>query len=189
MKLFETITPDFQEWIRAQKLFFVATAPLSANGHVNLSPKGHDCLRILNDRTVCYLDMTGSGNETSAHILENERITLMWCGFEGSPRILRLYGRGEVVLKDSQKWKVLVQEHFADVLPSARQIIVSHVDRVQTSCGYAVPFYDYKEDRETLKNYMKVKEKKGAMQDYWKDKNLESIDGLTTPMGAELRSS
>lgn len=159
MKLYENITPELRAWIEKQHVFFVGTAPLSIDGHVNLSPKGHDCLKVLDDQTVCYMDMTGSGNETSAHIMENGRITFMWCGFEGPPRILRLYGRGEIVLKDddSERWKGLVEKLDVPVLPGTRQIVVNHVDRVQTSCGFAVPFMDYKEDRNSLQKWSKVK--------------------------------
>ena len=147
MKLHDNITPDLQTWIEKQKVFFVATAPLSGDGHVNLSPKGHDSLRVLDETTVCYLDMTGSGNETSAHIMENGRITFMWCGFEGPPRILRLYGRGETVLRNEHdpRWNELASK-FDSLLPGARQIVVNHVDRVQTSCGMAVPFMDYSKE-------------------------------------------
>mmetsp|Transcript_17146 Transcript_17146/g.28491 ORF Transcript_17146/g.28491 Transcript_17146/m.28491 type:complete len:189 (+) Transcript_17146:107-673(+) len=182
MQLFDNITPELQEWLEQQKLFFVGTAPLSGDGHVNLSPKGHDCFRILDNQTVCYnMDMSGSGNETSAHIAENGRITLMWCGLEGPPRILRLYGQGEVILKGSgDKWNQLAGK-FPEVLPGTRQIIVNHVDRVQTSCGYAVPYYEYKEDREVLKKFFKVKEKQAeGCEEYWRKKNMKSIDGLTT---------
>jgi hypothetical protein len=183
MKLHECITPKLREWIEQQHVFFVATAPLRSEGHVNLSPKGHDCLRVIDDHTVLYIDMTGSGNETSAHIAENGRITMMWCGFEGPPRILRLYGRGEVVLpKDEQRWKE-VAACFDDnaLLPGTRQIIVNHVDRVQTSCGYAVPYLDYKEDRDALKKWSTVKGDDG-LEKYRREQNVRSIDNLKTPL-------
>lgn len=188
MQLFDNITPELHEWILQQKMFFVGTAPLTGTGHVNLSPKGNNCLRILDDSTVCYMDMSGSGNETSAHIDENGRITIMLCAFEGSPRILRLYGTGEVVLKGSDKYEKLLETEFGgEMLPGTRQIIMNHVTRVQTSCGYAVPFMDYKEDRETLQKFFKVKEKQdGAMQDYWRKKNMASIDGLQTTLAQKL---
>ncbi|MGB7342313.1 MAG: pyridoxamine 5'-phosphate oxidase family protein [Phototrophicaceae bacterium] len=178
-KVHDRITPEFQEWIAAQHVFFVASAPLSADGHVNLSPKGHDCLRVLDDHTVAYMDMTGSGNETSAHLAENGRITLMWCGFEGAPRIFRLYGRGEVVLPDTERWAEL--SPLFDPLPGARQIVVNHVERVQTSCGFAVPFMDYKEERNALKKYAENKGEDG-MHSYRQEKNMQSIDGLKTPL-------
>jgi hypothetical protein len=133
------------------------------------------------------MDMSGSGNETSAHVAENGRITFMWCAFEGAPRILRLYGSGEVVLRDSPKWKEM--SRMFEVLPGARQIIINHVERVQTSCGYAVPFFDYQEDRETLKKYYHVKERQGQMEEYWKNNNMKSIDGLETPLSSKMMES
>jgi hypothetical protein len=185
MKLHENITPELTSWIAKQHVFFVGSAPLSANGHVNLSPKGHDCMSVLDDKTVCYLDMTGSGNETSAHILENGRLTFMWCSFDGAPRILRLYGRGEVVLPvNTERWNELVV-HF-DPLPGMRQIIVNHVDRVVTSCGFAVPFMDYKEDRNSLQKWSKVKGEERLIE-YRREHNCESIDGIETPLGTLLR--
>ncbi|HEX2622484.1 MAG TPA: pyridoxamine 5'-phosphate oxidase family protein, partial [Phototrophicaceae bacterium] len=140
-KVFECITDDFREWIAAQHLFFVASAPLSADGHINVSPKGQDCLRVLSDHQVAYLDLTGSGNETSAHLEENGRITLMFCAFEGPPRILRLYGTGRTVLLGTPEWDELID--LFTPMPGMRQIIVIDVTRVQTSCGYAVPFFNY----------------------------------------------
>jgi Pyridoxamine 5'-phosphate oxidase len=207
MKVFDTITDDLQDFIRRQKMFFVATSPLASSGHVNLSPKGYDCFRIIDETTVCYLDMTGSGNETASHIGENGRLTFMWCAVDGSPVILRLYGRGEVVLRptndaattgtggnsnsnssNNSKWHQLVQMYFpTGILPSSRQIIINHVERVQTSCGYGVPYFDYREDRETLKKYFTVKEKQeGAMEMYWQEKNMASIDGIVSPYGAKI---
>lgn len=171
----ERITDEFREWIEKQHIFFVASAPLTGDGHVNLSPKGMDALRVLGDHTVAYLDMTGSGNETSAHLVENGRITMMWCAFEGPPRILRLYGKGHVVLPDTPEWDSLIDQFT--MLTGARHIIVNEVERVQTSCGYAVPFMDYKEDRQTL---VKWAEHKGVdgIEAYHQEKNMISIDGL-----------
>lgn len=178
-KVHEKITPEFREWIARQHVFFVASAPLSGDGHVNLSPKGHDCLRVLDERTVAYLDLTGSGNETSAHVAENGRITLMWCAFEGPPQILRLYGRGEVALPGSERWEEL--SGLFDPMPGARQIIVNHVERVQTSCGFAVPFMDYREERETLIRYA-VNKGEDGMREYRAEKNMRSMDGLPMPL-------
>jgi hypothetical protein len=201
MKVFATITTELQDLIRRQKMFFVATAPSSTNGtHVNLSPKGYDCFRLVDESTVLYLDMTGSGNETAAHIQENGRLTIMFCNMEdGPPVILRLYGRGEVILRPSSddedgssidsEWRRLIKAHFSSdgqggVLPGSRQIIINHVERVQTSCGYGVPSFEYRGDRETLKKYFAVKEKQdGAMETYWQQHNLTSIDGIDTPHG------
>ena len=143
MKVHERITPELQAWMEQQHIFFVASAPLSATGHVNLSPKGYnDCFRILDESTVCYADMTGSGNETSAHVHENGRLTIMFCAFQGGPRILRLYGRGQVLLADDAEYQSLVQRTQCTLYPGTRQIVVLHVDRITTSCGYAVPKMD-----------------------------------------------
>ena len=129
-KYYETITPELSEFIGKQHLFFVASAPLSGEGHVNVSPKGLDCLRILNPLKVAYLDLTGSGNETSAHIHENGRITLMFCAFEGAPRIMRLFGQGHTVLPNTPEWDELVPQFTMHA--GARQFIVVDVQLVQT---------------------------------------------------------
>lgn len=178
-KLHENITDDLQEWIKAQHLFFVASAPLSAEGHVNVSPKGQDCLRILSSTKVAYLDLTGSGNETSAHLHENGRITFMFCAFQGPPRILRLYGTGHTVLPDMPEWDELIG--LFNPMPGMRQIIVAEIDRVQTSCGFSVPLYDYVEERDTLIKWAEVKGDDGLVA-YRQEKNLQSIDGLPTMM-------
>lgn len=184
MQLHSCITDTFKTWIEKQHVFFVATAPLSGDGHVNLSPKGYDSLRILDSHTVCYLDMAGSGNETSAHIAENGRITLMFCGFEGGPRILRLYGRGEVVLPDHPKWNHYIS-HYDETLPGTRQILVNHVERVQTSCGFGVPFLNFTEDRNVLRNFFDKKGEEGCVE-YMKEKSRTSIDDIPTPQGDQF---
>jgi Pyridoxamine 5'-phosphate oxidase len=182
MKLHDCITEDFKTWIEKQHVFFVATAPLSGDGHVNLSPKGYDALRIIDEHTMCYMDMAGSGNETSAHVTENGRITFMFCAFEGGPRILRLYGRGEILLPDHPDWGRYLSR-YNDKLPGTRQIIVNHVERVQTSCGYGVPFMQFQENRETLCNFFEKKGGKGS-EDYMREGTARaSIDGLPTPQG------
>src|SRR5512146_1993651 len=119
-KVHEAITPEIAEFIKRQHMFFVATAPLSEDGHVNLSPKGLDCFRVLGPQQVGYMDLVGSGNETAAHVLENGRITFMFCAFEGAPNILRLYGTGRVVLPEADEWPALTQ--IFTVVPSTRQI-------------------------------------------------------------------
>ena len=158
-------------------MFFTASAPLDANGHVNLSPKGMDTFRILDENTICYLDLTGSGNETAAHIAENGRLTVMFCSFAGAPLILRLYGRGEVVHRNSEKWEKL-SVLFADY-PGTRQIVVLHVESLQTSCGFAVPLYQFKEERRQLIEWAERKGDEG-IENYWREKNQTSIDGLPT---------
>ncbi|CAB9508548.1 Pyridoxamine 5'-phosphate oxidase-related FMN-binding [Seminavis robusta] len=187
MKLHDCIDDDFKAWIEKQHVFFVATAPLSGNGHVNLSPKGYDALRIIDDKTICYRDLAGSGNETSAHIAENGRLTFMFCAFEGAPRILRLYGKGEILLPDHPKFNTYLSKHYQnDMKPGTRQIVVNHVDRVQTSCGYAVPFMDFKEDRTTLCNFFEKKGGEGSV-DYMREKTPRtSIDDIPTPQGTKF---
>jgi hypothetical protein len=178
-KLYSSIKPAHKEFIEKQRLFFVATAPLSVDGRVNLSPKGLDCFRVLSDHQVAYMDLISSGNETSAHTLENGRITFMFCSFEGAPNILRLYGKGFVVLRDSNKWEDYSQ-HFT-IYPSTRQIVVANIDLVQTSCGFGVPLYEFKGDRDIHFDWA---EKKGAdgLMEYVKEKNLKSLDGLPTDL-------
>lgn len=179
-KYYDAITPDLHEFISKQQMFFVASAPLSGEGHVNVSPKGLDCLRILNPLKVAYLDLTGSGNETSAHIHENGRITLMFCAFEGAPRIMRLFGQGHTVLPNTPEWNELAP-HFV-MHPGARQIIVTDVELVQTSCGFAVPLYDFVGHRDTLIKWAETKGEDGISA-YHHEKNMQSLDKLPTPLG------
>jgi hypothetical protein len=182
-KAFEQITDTMQEFIRNQHIFFVGTAPLAAEGHVNISPKGTDCFRILNENRVAYLDLTGSGNETSAHIAENQRITFMFCAFEGAPNIVRLYGTGTTILPHDSQWQELIGlfPHY----PGIRQIILADIHRTSTSCGYAVPFFDYQGERDTLTRYWEVKGDQ-ALPDYHRQKNMLSIDGIISPLGQAL---
>jgi len=161
-------------WIGEQHVFFVATAP-SVGGHVNLSPKGHDALRVIDDRTVAYLDLTGSGSETIAHTRENGRITIMLCAFEGPPRILRLYGRGTAHALGTPRYDELIGRF--EPIVGARAIVELAIERVQTSCGYSIPFMDYREERPTLQQWAARKGDEG-LQAYWAEKNVESIDGL-----------
>ena len=179
-RTYPAITDELRAFIEAQQMFFVASAPLAADGHVNVSPKGLDSLRVLGPRRVAYLDLTGSGNETSAHLRENVRITLLFCAFSGPPRILRLYGTGAAALPGSAAWaelRPLFPGH-----PGARQLVVADITRVQTSCGFAVPLYDYTGQRETLLRFAETKGEEGLVA-YRQQKNACSIDGLTTPLG------
>ena len=180
-KFFDSIDGDHRAFIEAQHMFFVASAPLSADGHVNLSPKGQDCLRVLGPNRVAYLDLTGSGNETSAHLRENGRITLMFCAFAGPPKILRLYGHGETLLPASPMWDELFP--LFDPIPGARQLIAVEVSQVQTSCGFAVPNYEYVDQRDTLTRWAESRGDDGLVA-YRREKNTRSIDGLPTPIGA-----
>ncbi len=180
-KMYDTINEAQRAFIAEQRVFFVASAPLGAEGHVNLSPKGLDCFRLLGPNRVAYLDLTGSGNETSAHLRENGRVTFMFCAFDGPPNILRLYGRGEVALPSDALWDEL-RPHFGDH-PGARQIIVAAIDRVQTSCGFAVPHYEYVGQRDALTRWATVKGDAGLAA-YQRERNARSINGLVTPIGA-----
>jgi len=182
-RFYDSIPVELQEFIRAQRMFFVATAPLGASGRVNISPKGMDTFRILAPDRVAYLDLTGSGNETSAHVSENGRITFMFCAFEGKPMILRIYGRGRTVLPSDAQWETL-KGLFPD-LAGTRQIIVADVTQVQTSCGYAVPFMEFKDQRDQLVKWCETKGPE-KIETYWREKNVRSIDGLPTPLGEKL---
>jgi hypothetical protein len=174
---FERLTPKLTDFIQRQKLFFIATAPPLAEGRINLSPKGMDTLRVLSDDTIAYLDLTGSGNETAAHLRydPNHRATLMFCSFDEKPMILRLYCRGEVVRRQDPAWQDLAR-HFPTFV-SARQIIVLKIESGQTSCGFGVPVYDHKGERNQLQEWAEKKGDAGIRQ-YWADKNTRSIDGL-----------
>jgi len=178
-KVLPEIDRELAEWIAAQPMFFNATAPLSAEGHINLSPRGLDSFRVLGPHEVAYLDVTGSGNESAAHLAENGRITLMFCAFSGPPRILRLYGRGEVLPPGSEDFASL-HARFPAELPPPRQIIRVAVERVQTSCGYGVPLMSFEGQRDELVRWA---EKKGAegLLDYQRKNNRFSIDGLEAP--------
>ena len=178
-KFHETISPAHADFIQNQHIFFVATAPLSADGHVNLSPKGLDCFRIIDNNKVAYMDLISSGNETSAHTLENGRITLMFCSFEKVPNILRLYGKGFTVLPGSNNWNDYAQ-HFT-IYTSTRQIIVAEIDLVQTSCGFGVPLYNYEGERNIHFEWTETKGTEG-LYEYVNKNNLKSLDGLPTAL-------
>ncbi|MEH1854872.1 MAG: pyridoxamine 5'-phosphate oxidase family protein [Nostoc sp.] len=178
-KLFDCITKELQDFIAAQHLFFVGSAPLSPTGHVNLSPKGFNCFRILSPNRVGYLDLTGSGNETSAHLQENGRITFMFCAFEEPPCILRLYGQGTTILPSSPDWDSLYSLFLP--IPGTRQIIIADIEKIQTSCGFGIPLYEYQGQRQTLVNWANKKGEEGV-REYQQQKNLVSIDGLATPL-------
>lgn len=186
-KVHENITDSIRAFIEKQHLFFVATAPLSGDGRVNMSPKGLDSLRVLSRDRVAYLDLTGSGNETSAHLLENGRITFMFCAFEGPPNIVRLYGTGRTIVPGAPEWDELYALFPQDYL-GVRQIIVADISRVQTSCGYAVPFMDFVGERDTLHRWAEAKGADGLVS-YRQQKNLCSIDGLPTPLAVETTSA
>ncbi len=170
----EALDDKLIDWIGAQHVFFVATAPADG-GHVNLSPKGHDAFRVLDPQTVAYLDLTGSGAETIAHTRENGRMTIMFCAFDGPPQILRLYGRGTPHPIGVPRYEELA-ERFP-VMPGMRSIIELSIDRVQTSCGYSIPRMDFRAERPTLHQWAERKGDDG-LREYWAEKNAASIDGL-----------
>ncbi|MEZ6038616.1 MAG: pyridoxamine 5'-phosphate oxidase family protein [Planctomycetota bacterium] len=170
------IDDETAAWIAAQHVFFVATAPSGAEGHVNCSPKGGDTLRVLGPTQVAYVDYTGSGVETIAHLRDNGRICVMLCAFDGPPRILRLHGAGEVVRPDDERFAALL-ERFGIGPLGVRAILVVEVSRVAKSCGYGVPRMAFEQDRRELTEWGEKKGPEGVAK-YWRDKNAESIDGL-----------
>jgi len=171
----EGITPELRSWLERQKVFFVATAPLSGAGHVNCSPKGGDTFRILGAKEVAYLDLTGSGIETVAHLKENGRIVLMFCAFDGPPKIVRLHGRGEVIRPGDGRFDKLLAGFKS--YPGVRSLIKVTLDRISDSCGYGVPLYEFRGERDALRKWA---EKKGVngLEDYRSSENQNSIDGL-----------
>ena len=185
MEVFDRLSDELTQFITQQPLFFVATAP-GTGGHVNLSPKGLDTLRVLTPKQVAYLDLTGSGNETSAHIADNGRLTIMLCSFGSRPMILRLYGQGRTVLPRDPEFANLMPR-FGEI-PGARQIIVLEVERVQTSCGYAVPRMENPRHRDTLVRWAENKGPEG-LDAYQQQKNVVSIDGIPAPIGAKPAKS
>ena len=182
-KEMEEITAEHKSFIEDQHLFFVTTAPLNEEGHINLSPKGFDCFRVLSPTRVGYLDIVGSGNETSAHLLENGRITFMFCAFDGPPKILRLYGKGKTVLPGDDEWDELSKQFT--ILPATRQIIVADIFKVKSSCGFGIPYYEYTGERD---HAIKWAEKKGedGLEEYKKEKNMVSMDGLPAPIASKF---
>jgi predicted pyridoxine 5'-phosphate oxidase superfamily flavin-nucleotide-binding protein len=174
-KIYERITDRLEAFIERQHIFFVATAPLEESGHVNLSPKGQDTFAILDPHTVAYQDFSGSGAETIAHLKQNRRITIMFCAFEGPPFILRLYGKGEVLEPNNPSFHGFNKRFALD--RGVRSIIRVDLTRIQDSCGFGVPFYDFVKPRDTL---LKWAEKKGEQQivKFKREHNVRSIDGL-----------
>jgi len=175
MKLHSTIDSDLADWIAAQKMFFVATAPMSQEGHINLSPKGGESFRVLSPTEDAYLDYTGSGAETAAHVRENGRIVVMFCAFEGPPQIARLYGTGRVLTPGTAGFDELAQKFPSN--PGTRSIVHISVNRISTSCGYSVPFYDFRGHRDGLDKWARTKGPAG-LDEYRAAKNRLSIDEL-----------
>jgi Pyridoxamine 5'-phosphate oxidase len=177
-KRFSALQPDQISFIAAQHLYFVATAPLQ--GRVNLSPKGMDSLCVMSPTRILWLNLTGSGNETAAHLAHDPRLTLMWCGFETRPMILRAYGTARVLHRDHAEWPSLAAHLTAQ--PGARQMIDMTIDLVQSSCGFAVPVMNFVADRPVLHDWA-VEKGESGLRDYWRDRNATTIDG--TPTGIE----
>jgi hypothetical protein len=176
-KFFDRLTPELIEFVSAQPVFFVATA--APEGRINLSPKGMDTFRVLDETRVAYLDLTGSGNETAAHLLRDGRITIMFCSFDNSAKIARIYGRGATIRPGHARWPELSAKF--PKLPGVRQVMEIRVESAMTSCGYAVPRMSETTARDTLEKYWT---KKGEVEKerYWQTHNLLSIDGLPTGM-------
>lgn len=178
-KQYGKIEDNIKEFINQQKMFFVGTA--ANDGRVNVSPKGMDTFRVIDENRVLWLNLTGSGNETAAHIIANNRITIMFCAFEGKPNILRLYGKAKIYHPDDDEWSSLASSF--PTIPGSRQIFDVNIDLVQTSCGFAVPFYEYMGEREELKNWAE-KQGEERIHNYWHKKNSSSIDGMPTDISS-----
>ncbi len=172
---FEKLDDKHMTFIRQQHVYFVGTA--GAEGHVNVSPKGMDSFRIIDELTVAWLNLTGSGNETAAHMLENGRMTVMFCSFDKQPLILRLYGQATVLHPRDDKWDELSK--LFPAYTGARQIFVMDLELVQTSCGYAVPHYELKSERPTLTKWADGRGESG-IREYWAEKNMKSLDDKDT---------
>jgi hypothetical protein len=181
-KTYEALNAKLREFIAAQRIYFVGSAPLAANGSINLSPKGFESLVVLDERTVAYLDLGGSGIETVAHVRENSRITLMFCAFEGPANIVRIYGRGRVIQFDEPEF-VEWRARFSE-LSSGRSVIVVDIERVTDSCGWGVPFYDFKSERDQLTRALNHMDDE-AMHNSFYGANATSVDGLPGILPAE----
>jgi hypothetical protein len=176
-KFFDQLTPELTAFIRAQPVFFVATA--APESRINLSPKGMDTFRVLDERRVAYLDLTGSGNETAAHLLRDGRITIMFCSFDEKAEIARIYGRGAVIRPDDARWPELIANFPR--LSGVRQVMEIHLESAMTSCGYGVPRMREMTARDTLEKYW-ITRGEEEKEKYWQSHNLRSIDGLPTGM-------
>ena len=177
-KQFARIEDNLKSFIERQRIFFTASA--AEGTRVNISPRPTDVLRLLDANTAIYLDRTGSGNETAAHLLADGRLTIMFCAFEGPPVILRLYGKGRMIRRGSAEYRDLLAAHYNGEEPlGARQIIRLDIDLVQTSCGYGVPLFDYQAERPNLDRWAEAKSA-DELTAYWRQKNLTSMDGLPT---------
>lgn len=180
-KEFPGLSAHHREFISRQHMFFTASA--AAGAHINISPRSTDMFRVLGDNAACYLDRTGSGNETAAHLRADGRLTIMFCAVDGPPLILRLYGRGRAIARGSAEYARLLAAEFTNTEPlGARQIVRLDFDLVKTSCGYGVPLMDYRQERDTMDRWAEAKGQ-GGIEAYWQDKNMVSMDGLPTGFG------
>jgi len=175
-KTYPEISNELAAWMKAQHMFFVATAPSGDGGHVNCSPKGSDSFRVLGPTTVAYVDLTGSGVETVAHLRQNGRIVVMFCAFEGGPKIVRVHGRGEVVRPGDDRFPELLAKFGMREL-GVRSIIQIEATRISDSCGYGVPVMTFERERDTMEKWADKKGPEGVAQ-YWRDKNTTSLDNL-----------
>mgnify|MGYP003635337473 FL=1 len=185
-KTYERIDESLQAWMARQRMFFVATAPLAQSGRVNVSPKGHDALQILDERTLAYLDYGGRGVETIAHVRENGRIVIMMCAFDGPPKIYRFHGSGEVITPLDKGFDELAGSFDIDGV-GIRAIIRIHVSRISDSCGFGVPHYDFVGQRPSSQNWI-AKKGTAAIREYQVEKNLRSIDGMSAITEGEARA-
>jgi len=174
-KRYDAMRPDHIAFIEQQKIFFVGTA--ANDGTVNVSPKGWDSLRVLGPNRIAWMNITGSGNETAAHLAQNSRMTMMFCAFDGNPKILRLYGKAVAAHPRDAQWDELSQ--LFEPHQSARQYVDFQIDLAQTSCGYGVPFYDFTSERDNMDRWLASRGEEG-IEEYWAEKNLVSLDGLPT---------
>ncbi len=172
---YEDLNPEHIKFIQQQKLFFVGTA--ANDGTINVSPKGWDSLRVLAPNRIAWLNITGSGNETAAHLAQNGRMTMMFCAFDGNPKILRLYGKAVAAHPRDENWDELAKLFEPHI--SARQYVDFKIETVQTSCGFGVPFYDFASERDNMDRWLATKDDKD-IEEYWREKNQVSIDGLPT---------
>lgn len=178
-KVHHKIDRKLRHWIDKQPMFFLASAPLDPEGHINLSPRGLDSLRVTGDHEIAILDLTGSGNETAAHLAQNGRLTVMFCAFDSEPRILRLYGKGTVIQEGDSDWPQY-RGLFDEGTPGVRQIFRLVVKRVQTSCGFGVPMMQLESQRDLLTNWAEKRGENGIKK-YQQENNVKSIDGLPAP--------
>ena len=172
---YEELSDDHIKFINHQKIFFVGTA--ANDGTINVSPKGFDSLRVLCPNHIVWMNITGSGNETAAHLSQNNRMTMTFCAFDRSPKILRLYGKAEAIHPRGDWWTELGK--LFNPHPSARQYVDFSIELIQTSCGFGAPFYDFTEERDNMDKWLEVKGRDN-IEDYWKEKNQVSLDGLPT---------